>query len=1618
MYINKIDDLIDKVIDDFYVSIIEKNEILLKIFSEPNFVKYQKEINQIIINFTKSINLSEIKELVKSNDAVHAISEAIKRYVAFYLFLTIGFNYSSKDETYINNVVEFTKNQPEHNFKIDNFFSSESNALLIKYNTMIKNILNLLDADQAKINMLKTKPDYKDTILFLNDLGSDYITKNFILSNLGKSKTMQAHNMIKTIIVSLMYRVHEKKNFFRLLEMTENLDGEYMFIDIVVPTQKYIDFNSVEKLIGSSPAVKNLAHYLWQFVTDYEDAMQQPPMSIEEKIILLIQSGILYPICDDFLLYHKESERYDKMVDPSKIKKKEDTKIRYIINKIDTTSDYYSEQIKKDEKIKNSIKKNFYVPMLNRKAITVNNNEDIHIINKFLNLGKRSVENNEYFNDLVNYKIYPYINFKDFEKYGFSVTLKKTIDIVRYVSIAKEGEFKQNSKTPLQMRTGSKDMTINVVGFMIPTTLTPIQCLKPSDIIDVRTLDPKNQNGFDLVMKYLQDSDIGMKKKASSIFWLFDLEKDNSTENKQEYDQTTKYSISDQVKHVVSALYDSILSELYYSIISKLEKREKLDLQTAYRVLRMHEKKILKFPDNNELYKGLENKIYDLIEKITPSYDTNEDIIYGLTDDAIKLPAYPGPPADKFQVVKVDLSNLNEYGVEDEKEIVDGICQHNVSWDRISSIEKTNLKQYSDELYDFIQQYVIENVDQEYVCKSCGYQLNIKKYITDGVFDDDTQRFITYSMPMDVPLEDVQEYEKYKTTIRNMDKLIEKIAIVSGIPHLTKSSVNVKWRRKTITKDLIDLLLENNKKLKPKLKERGEQATKMYGISSDLSKLFVFELDNSIFVFSSKDKDQYKPIKQNNIISYMVFLIMLEINDSHITFMGGDKKGLCNFAVFEKILHHLFGGLKIRINSKGELADITEYKILCYLIYIIGCSVVKYNMWYFDYPDQSQKKKYAPILQKMFVHTVVDVINSVLENAETSKSSHLYEMISIKTFKKLEGTFKNNEMYERLQNDGKSSMSGERKDFILTKRSLVNLSGKFTPMTYDLPIRVVCKMPRFTISQRRGKKQKFYNINNITNCPTGQFHEWGTKDGKFTCTLCGLIARSLQLSEKDTNDAMANFKIVRLQTLASKFCSDDGLLHQFVSNEKSEMVCTKCGFDDKHKYTSSELGKLEKALDNEKKNQITDVIEKVSFVRSDIDKEKSYTEKVVEYVKKAYKSNKEQFSFMNELIDELQSVVGKETGSDIFLKENSYVINHDHLGYNLDKNIVITDTNNKIFYKQQHPFFKTDVIYYSSYKGGKIDTFYDATTKILLGYKEESKNFVINKKQEMRLIINYSIFNKLKMLGHTSQFVNIEDQYDELIEGRENIPNIDKENIAKTILSNLVRQRILNLKKVITEFQRVFFRILNNFNRALPEDDSEFFSGKFNMFVDKHRKKIQDLSIFDSKGNHMVFKHWKGIIRGFYAEDVTEIKYDFEKTKTVNIDDVNKMDDSGNMILYFITSEFTKLLKYNTNKILKLAIAHFIIEFINISFEMFNNEKMVNNIDIKRFSYMLASSTYIQEITEKVGSEEGVGIYNEPKDPDAENDVEVKEEITDDQEEHEALDVDLDEDDREEMNEY
>ena len=141
--------------------------------------------------------------------------------------------------------------------------------------------------------------------------------------------------------------------------MTENLEGEYTFIDIVIPTQKTLDFDAIENVLSKKDVINGMATKMWKFLQEHlnKTTFVERQKSVEQKIIDLIESGIVMPICDDFLLYHKQSEKYDKNIDTDNIKKKEDTKIKYIVNKIDMATGLYSDSSKNDKKTPKYLKK-------------------------------------------------------------------------------------------------------------------------------------------------------------------------------------------------------------------------------------------------------------------------------------------------------------------------------------------------------------------------------------------------------------------------------------------------------------------------------------------------------------------------------------------------------------------------------------------------------------------------------------------------------------------------------------------------------------------------------------------------------------------------------------------------------------------------------------------------------------------------------------------------------------------------------------------------------------------------------------------------------------------------------------------------------------------------------------------------------------------------------------------------------------------------------------------------------------------------------------------------------------------------------------------------------------
>ena len=1629
MYINKVDEVLDKILDDFYNSIIIKQKEIKKIKGEPNFVKYQSDFNKILLNYTETIDRSEINRVIQNEDNLLLIVEIIKRYLAYYIFMYVGFFYKDKKELFVNNVIEFSKNQPNFNFKVENFFNSESNGNIVRFYNLIKNIVTLTNLDSPKVAALTKKPEMKETIDFLNEFGQEFVSQNFKLENLSNNVDEQAHNIIKTIILNELYLKVDKKEVYQILEAAEKEQSVYTFIDIVLPKTDFIDYNSIENALSEKDVERGLATEIYDFIIANEDLEKSKERSIEEKILDLFNNGILTPISEDFLLYHKDSERYEKVnVSDQNKKKKEDTKIRYIVSKIDNVAEYFSPSTKNNPDLKRSIEKNFYLPLSERRAVLVNNNEEIRIINKLLNQGRKSIENNEYYNDLINYRTYPYVNFKDFRKYGFGIPLNQTIDVIRSISFPDQNGSSSSNKQ-MQLRTGSNNLAINVVGLAIVSNSDPLNCLSQNDFYDIRKLGYnkggeriKFTNGYTGILRLIKEVFFKRRKPNTAIFWFFDLEADKIQLSK--YDQVTKMTESENIKIIIANIYDQILRMIFAKLQSIIDKKEYISFYEFKKLIASAEERFFAIPKESELYHELENYVYsDKYFKSEKKYDNNEDRFYGLSGDIIKLPKAKKPEREKVPTIIIKYQEVEE---EEEQtlgaEALGAICQHNIAWEKISAIRRKFPNEFTRLLHEFIRQYVIENYEDDFVCTSCGTLINIKKYIPSGAYNEEGQ-FVSFYSPLEVPLEDIPEYEKYKTTIRNLEKLLERIASIGNIQFLIGRSNTTKLALKRIVRDTVDLLLLHNEMLKKIYKERNEKIISIYGITRELTNLFVFELDNNIFVYSSKDKDFKKPIKRNNIIIYLLFLTILEYTDSQILFTTGDRT--CNYYLFSKYGFQLFNNLKIIKNDKRELTSIQNYKLLCYLIFYYSCLVTKYNMWYSEKTSETDKpKKFNPWIQKIIIYTFVDFINSILEmySRKKKKYEYLYEIIAVKFFQKLNTFYGNEVVLNKIKTieESKVTVEDKKTKYKLAKIKPILLTEDFQIGQYSgIWLWSKCIIPKLFPKLSTERPTRYYMINNVTNCEEGTFHKWEVEGKTMVCRICGKFLDKLELDDALTDLILRNYRYIILRKLAERYCAS-GPLHNFIFDTKLKCdVCQKCKSINSKDLTKEQLEELEQNVNKMQEYHEDSHIKKREQQEKRLREKQKNIKNIINDLKNNYGKTKQHkddfFHFVDILLNLIDSQIGKNVNinnQNIYTKYDTYIIDHDHNGFPIDKPLILNEKDNQFHYRKNHPFYNKDVIFYTNYRL-QIDVFYDAITNLLVGFKERNKDFEYARRRNVYLKINYSIKNRLKLLGYPSKYINISSKISSLKQKLAHVKMEDKDQfIMKEILSELIRDRIDKLKRIIRYIQKYIYRVKYNYKEAPPESDDEDLKN-LDKFIEKYQAILKNLVVRNREQKDKVFRDWKIMKNNLFFQELDN--------KTVNIDtssrilsseDISYYDYHGNLILYYIVQELVKLINYNDNRVNKVNICYFIIDIINRLFGLFNIEHLFSNFEIKRFNYIISSQQYVYDIEEKGHGLEGQteGFYGEYKDIDDTEDPEAIEQKEIDLEEQEALDIETTED--------
>ena len=1534
----------------------------------------------------------------------------------------------------VKGVVDVGKGEVE---KVEEAFNDNVNELLLNYNDeFIKFVKSFTITALLNIKELYTKT-YVDT--------KDALQQHIFVFKLIKILIFKGPYLYNT----------ERTDIFNKIDSSETSNGEYIYIDIVVPQTNFIDFNTIETILDPEELNTDIPEIVNNLLNeDFSNDLDEKRkyfIDTDHKIQKLFDTGIIIPIVDDFLLYNRDNEKYVKS-DSSKImnkddeykKNKDDTKIKYIINKISSTSDYY-----KNEK---EIKQLFYTPLQNRNAILVNNIEDVKIINKLSNLTKGNNENLDLLTDLKNYKSYPYVSFRDFEKVGFRFFGDKTTVSYRNIN------FNKKTSQILETRIINDVSNINIIGFAIVNAKDTPECLNINNFIDINTTINKDDSKLVNIVSSLIEDKLRSKldKSYKSIieknyYLLFDSK--NMDINIPNYNTGSSISKNDISKTFMAYLYDNMIENVI-NIFKKDIRKENNYLYNNFKKLDYIKKK---YPDiSNKLYtdsiNDIDNIIYhDKLVKDDDIYDYNEDIFLGLYGNVHKLPIAPlkiKPLIPRIIINDIDFKvdsnvdsksnkeeyiDLNENINDNVNEYVNAVCQHIISLDKITEIKKYNETLYSRLIYEYTQQYVEMDPNQNYICKSCKSDINIRRYIIDGAFDNATQQFIPLTISITSYIEDLPEYDKYKIAIKSIDKIIDRIGSIINFTGITGIIYSSKSRRRLLIKDVIELVLNNNKNLEQYMPIR-DKLLKDYGLSKEKSKLFKFTLDNDIFIYSSKDKDKsiFKITKYNNVISYISIIIILELTDSQVLTFKNDK--ICSYLIYKKIGYTLFDGINIIVNKNFDLKPISEYPVICYVIYIISCSFCKYNIWGDLNRSEEDSKKFDLNMQKSIIHTIIELLNTIIKiDIETSKKNkvYIYDILINKYFRKLE-LFKNKDVINRLDilyasttlSTKDSIVISTTTKFDIEPNNVIDNKYVFDNLYYD---NKKYEYKRYIMPKPVEKLIAINSINNLTSCDNGKFHKFKMDGLTLKCSVCNVVADLKALNNKKTPEIYKNFVILYLQKLSKKYCKN-GKIHIFNYDDKHQFKCHNCSYV---KDTDSILN--EKALLEMYKSITKNILDSNIYIEKVINKVKNKDNEYIQSIKKIYEKVVYKFKKNDNNIDTILTTfldnIQKLLGLDILIDKNVhnlyhniYIIDHDINGSSIEKPIQVYDNDKKFRIVYNQPHFKRDVLIHTLQKNTKYEVFYDLYKRYLIGYREINKEYVNIEKINCKIKVVYSIKNIFLMYGFTRQYINTKDMYPDLYGF--NIDKVkeftSKDDFKVNLVNNIFHRRFSLIKKLCNNININVHRLYKKFKVNLLETtesyDADLINNPIDVIYNNYLKKIDNpIVISDKEKKHTFLKH-NGNINTYipYEKFKFNKKDDVIINDNINFDLIYKYDFNSNLILNYLISEIIRLLDYNTNKVIKTNIISLILEITVSLFNTYNMDIYNFDKDVDHFNQVLYTSAFYIE-TQNVDNDIDIidyyDSYNIDKiDADVvtsdESKAKIIDEKEDDEEEQNALDID------------
>jgi len=1503
MLIFPVDEILDNFLDDLNLSII-KNKIYNELLKEKNFVRFQKKIISFIEDF-----MQKKQDTIKFDKGASFIKQSIKTYLYYYFFIGLSYSYKGGRDTFITNLIEISKNQAKSKVSIKDFFTSESNSKIIKYYSIIKNILELVplkSLDKIKIALRNAPIKFQETITLINNLGEEFFLKRII------ENSDNFHILIKSIVVKEIYIKVDRNNLIKIIEDEKDNEGDFTYITIVTSSSsKMVDFNTIEKMLTPVQLREGLADDIYSYILEYKQKVKQYNLNKDKNVDYLFSKRILTPIAEDFLRYHKNSEKYQA----GEKSTKDETKAKYIISKLNQIKNYYSANLNENPKLKINVKNMFYNALIHRMGTLVNVEEDVRIKNKLLQTD--TPQTDEILNDIEMLSNYSYLNFNHFSKDGFKIRTSEVVEGIRYVNLKKDFVNKF-----VESRIGNDLIDINVIGVAFNEDK-----IRPNLILN-KNLKIAGNGTYQDFLKQINKEMIKKNNNKVYHYWLFNTKKDELISDT--YEDVAGNDIAKTIKVFLQDFYYQYYNLLLENIKKEIKHNKIVSHQDLFNLIEKYAENyadLSREPEiYNEVFRYFNSKITNI--KITP--DEIENLIPG-SNEKYKLPIYKVPIKKNSTILiekkeEINYSELISYN---------SLCIHHLIWKNIQEMNQKDIDTFNQKVFDFVKQYVKENDNKEYVCKSCDEIIPLQKYQITGTYVEELDTFMTTAVGVSRPLESLPKYKKLSRTIRTLDRIIENISFSSNIRIFLGNDPIIKLRRRLMTKDIIDLVQLHTKYLKETIKTRPTLFQSRYGVLPSLSNLFFFELKDDIFLTSSKDTDKFKIIKYNNMLTYLLLLMLLEVGSGQL--LGLKESKQINFYLYEKFTS-VFSKLKLRL-SESELIPLSKIPLLSYAIYYLSATLIQHDIWL--YPDDGSKG-FNFNAQKEVIHTLVDLFNSVMEANLRKEKNILYEIMVTRIKTRLKNTYNDTKIFNRIRNE---------------KLALIDIDEK------SKKIRYLEKIVTPVVLEDNKQKEVELTQEDFNFCYTSK-----NKLDKFEFNY---IIHELS---KDKIEKITNNQIRRI---LKKICSEKK------SNPIIQQLCDKYGpnFEKDLDIKDIEMIKQNMAKEDDKKNIKLELEYRKNRIK--LEKKQLRKQKVIESFNHIFN----QTNIKNKFLENISNIIGNKIKTDkltLYLFTDQVVINHDYLGNQRKEIITINKSDLSIKEEDNHPFFKTDVIYFYDTKI-KLNLYYNKYELQYLGYSKDKKQFQKIFAKD-NLIINHSLKNMIDLLGCLNNYEKIKDYV-------ETIPK-NKNDIAKKFL----KERVSRLRILIQKANSIINQV--RYKKNYPSRTKE------GILVDNFINRLPIFNLTDSQGKNSIFKNWKYL---FYLE-IEEIneKILIPNDKYFDINTLNKLNNLDYKIINYLLYHLNLLIEYNPSKRIQNELIYFVVSITKFLFEYYYQD--LNHLELRKFSILISNEEPSIDPLYKV-----IGLYQELiKTEELESD-DYQNKLIDAQEEAEALDYDDQEDSGEPM---